>query len=405
MRGRRNTDKRLIWLAGNYRKQPEVFVRAASIVANLASPGRATHPNDAFAPEGRLIGDLAHLMTGEGGKYYDLDQMERSDWGEVDPHPDWINEVRGKISLKDYADTVLDSVRRGQYHEGENLDRSRYDKYVGWVGREVKRIIDARNQGTLKVGSGTQRRWDGLERSRAAALARNPRSFSLRWDSDNYHPSAQHQEAVRRFGLIHTSLPSIVDWASAARPNLMQLTYNQAKRQSNAWHRQMAKEKIERSVEPGEVVYQFPDGWTVQKLLTRAHLQQEGAALQHCVGQARHYGDDLAQGRIEIFSLRDPKGVPWVTMEVGVGVRGAPSRRVLVQAKALKNRKPKRELADRIFFWTQRGSTPFRKRKAADLGRAIAQALDLSNRSRPAFVEIMDHFAATYDWATPESEA
>jgi hypothetical protein len=403
MRGRRNTTKRLIWLAGNYRKQPEVFVRAASLVANLADPGTYSPPNDLTAPESRLIGDLAHLLTAEGRKYYDPDRLLPYEplieqYG--DPHPDWINEVRGKLSLKDYADAILDSVRKGSYHEGENLDRSRYDKYVAWLAREVKRIIDARNRGTLKVGSGTQRKWDTLDRSRAAALARNPRSFLLQWDADNYQPSAQHEEAGRRFKLIHTNLPAIVDWASDARPNIMQLSYNQAIRRSNAWHRELKKKEIAKAVEPGEVVFRFPDGWTVQKLSTRAHLQQEGAALDHCVGQARHYGDEMQEGRIEVYSLRDPEGRPWVTMEALPNWKTRNSPRSLIQAKALKNRKPNRELADRIFFWTQRGSTPFRKRKAS----APAMAPDLRNRSRPAFVEIMDHLAATYDWATPESE-
>jgi hypothetical protein len=402
MRGRRNTTKRLIWLAGNYRKQPEVFVRAASLVANLASPGGYS-PNDLTAPESRLIGDMAHLLTAEGGKYYNPDRLLPYEplieqYG--DPHPDWIDEVRGKLGLKDYADIVLDSVRKGNYHEGENLDRSRYDKYVAWVAREVKRIIDARNRGTLKVSRGTQEHWEFLERSRAAALARNPRSFLLRWDSDNYQPSARHEEAARRFGLIHTNLPGIVDWASGTRPNIMQLSYNQAIRRSNAWHRELKKKEIAESVEPGEVVFRFGDGWTVQKLSTRAHLKQEGAALQHCVGQARHYGDEMQEGKIEVYSLRDQKGSPWVTVEARPNWKARNSPRSMIQAKAVRNRKPKRELADRIFFWTQRGSTPFRKRKAS----SPAMAPDLSNRSRPAFVEIMDHLAATYDWATPESE-
>ena len=398
MRGRRNTRKRLIWLAGNYRKQPEVFVRAASLVANLADPRTYSPPNDLTAPEGRLIGDLAHLMTGEGRKYYDPDRTDADDPQNV--HPDWIDEVRGKLSLKDYADAILDSVRKGNYHEGENLDRSRYDKYVAWVAREVKRIIDARNRGTLKVSSGTQEHWEFLDRSRAAALARNPRSFLLQWDSDNYQPSARHQAAVRRFDLIHTNLPGIVDWASDARPNIMQLSYNQAIRRSNAWHRELKKKEIAESVEPGEVVFRFGDGWTVQKLSTRAHLKQEGAALDHCVGQARHYGDEMQEGKIEVYSLRDQKGSPWVTMEARPNWKARNSPRSMIQAKAVRNRKPKRDLADRIFFWTQRGSTPFRKRKAS----SPAMAPDLSNRSRPAFVEIMDHLAATYDWATPESE-
>ena len=312
MRGRRNTPKRLIWLAGNYRKQPEVFVRAASLVANLASPG--THsPNDLTAPQSRLIGDLAHMLTDEGHEYYDPARIDESGGT---PDLEWLNEVRGKLTLKNYADVVLDSVRKGSYHEGENLDRSRYDRYVAWVGREVKRIIDARNQGTLKVPSGIQGRWERLEKSRADALARNPRLFLEEWDSDNYHPSAQHEEAARRFELLHTNLSTIVDWAAATRPNIMQLSYNQAIRRANAWHRKLEKEERQKGVEAGEVVFRFPDGWTVQRLTTFPHLKQEGKAMHHCVGQVPHYWRGMERGEIGIYSLRDPEGKPRVTLEM-----------------------------------------------------------------------------------------
>lgn len=49
-------------------------------------------------------------------------------------------------------------------------------------------------------------------------------------------------------------------------------------------------------------------------------LKYEGDVMQHCVGG---YCDDVLSGRSRIFSLRDAKGEPHVTVEVGNGVRDA----------------------------------------------------------------------------------
>lgn len=60
----------------------------------------------------------------------------------------------------------------------------------------------------------------------------------------------------------------------------------------------------------GRVIYQFDDGWTVQKITEEEQLIAEGEAMQHCVGS---YCID--RGDIEILSLRDKRGMPHVTME------------------------------------------------------------------------------------------
>lgn len=61
----------------------------------------------------------------------------------------------------------------------------------------------------------------------------------------------------------------------------------------------------------GRVVYRFDDGWTVQELNSDDQLEAEGQAMQHCVG-------DYCLGDMPetfIYSLRDDRGVPHVTME------------------------------------------------------------------------------------------
>jgi len=63
----------------------------------------------------------------------------------------------------------------------------------------------------------------------------------------------------------------------------------------------------------GHVVYEWPDGWTVEKLTTPEQLQHEGDEMGHCVGG---YCNQVENGESAIYSLRDPKGGPHATLEL-----------------------------------------------------------------------------------------
>lgn len=63
----------------------------------------------------------------------------------------------------------------------------------------------------------------------------------------------------------------------------------------------------------GKVIYQFHDGWTIQLLTTPAQLQFEGDEMGHCVGGM---DSEVESKKANIYSLRDPKGDPHVTMNI-----------------------------------------------------------------------------------------
>lgn len=77
--------------------------------------------------------------------------------------------------------------------------------------------------------------------------------------------------------------------------------------------------EVEVEVEPGEVVYTFNDGYTVQKLTTKEQLDDEGEAMQHCVAG---YCPAVKAGAVEVYSLRDANGKPHATMEVDAMTKG-----------------------------------------------------------------------------------
>jgi uncharacterized protein YjbI with pentapeptide repeats len=71
--------------------------------------------------------------------------------------------------------------------------------------------------------------------------------------------------------------------------------------------------RVKVAVPRGTIVKRFKSGWTVQELRGRGRLDPEGKKLQHCVGS---YCSQVEYGQSQIYSLRDPDGVPYVTMEV-----------------------------------------------------------------------------------------
>lgn len=78
------------------------------------------------------------------------------------------------------------------------------------------------------------------------------------------------------------------------------------------WLMEWKRNNVESETQ-GEVVYEFHNGWSIQKLTTPEQLQYEGDEMGHCVGG---YSHAAGSGEVIIYSLRDDKGKPHVTMEI-----------------------------------------------------------------------------------------
>jgi hypothetical protein len=97
--------------------------------------------------------------------------------------------------------------------------------------------------------------------------------------------------------------------------------------------------EVEGDVPQGKVEHQWPDGWTIQRLVDPEQLEAEGEIMQHCVGS---YCPAVAAGQTIIYSLRDPKGKPHVTVEFNEQL----NRFAQVQGK--QNADPKPEYQSRV---------------------------------------------------------
>jgi hypothetical protein len=105
--------------------------------------------------------------------------------------------------------------------------------------------------------------------------------------------------ALRRSGNL------IAQWSKATRTDLMKLSLAEVLEKSKGF-------RIKKKVEHGEIVYKFKNGWTVESLKGKRQLDCEAGFLSHCVYT---YKTRVDIGESEIYSLRDPDGVPYVTME------------------------------------------------------------------------------------------
>lgn len=102
--------------------------------------------------------------------------------------------------------------------------------------------------------------------------------------------------------------------------------------QSDEWHAAVAGVGRSKNYIESNVALDFGDGWTVQRIMNSHDMQVEGARMSGCQGS---YGEDVERGLLFVYSLRDPKNEPHVT----IGIR----RGAVIQIKGKNNDYPKKD--------------------------------------------------------------
>lgn len=137
---------------------------------------------------------------------------------------------------------------------------------------------------------------------------------------------------------IDNELISIVDWLNVVGIGRLDgLSFENAVDRAYRWHyEQEQKQNDELSIKHKEedVVYGWPDGYAIVRVPPK-DLRDEGEAMGHCVAG---YEPIVSAGSAIIFSLRDPKGRPHVTIEV------AANNNKVVQIKGKGNKPPSKQL-------------------------------------------------------------
>lgn len=111
----------------------------------------------------------------------------------------------------------------------------------------------------------------------------------------------------------------VVDWAKKEKPDIFSLSFEEAYRLSDEWHKNIKfvlKNRIfEDDKDESRIIYRCNDGKHFFLLLKASDLDSEGNIMRNCVGS---YKNKVSAGRSLIISLRDNKNQPHVTIEVDV---------------------------------------------------------------------------------------
>lgn len=137
----------------------------------------------------------------------------------------------------------------------------------------------------------------------------------------------------------------IADWQARQNIDITSYSFEQAQEESDAWHDTMAgmgEGKIYEPTAPDAVVYSPTgwEGWSIQKVTSENDLLVEGNIMDHCVGD---YCNDVIDNKIQVYSLRDPKNGPHVT----IGIQGDE----IFQCQGKGNSDPKPEYKEMLKEW------------------------------------------------------
>jgi len=207
---------------------------------------------------------------------------------------------------------------------------TRYDRHLPWLAREFGRLYKPVRKQLRRRGEsgGLPGGWDY-------------QSLTVGWIPEELVGGEGHTALaalVGPTGKLARQFRSIVDWNEAKGDDLNRYTFTDASWEAEDWAEQRKRDEMPQ----GEVVYEWPDGWTVQQLTTEAQLEAEGDAMQHCVGG---YDEDRIGLDYRIFSLRDPRGQPHATVE------WEPDEDYVVELKGKQNSEPTPAYLHRLVEW------------------------------------------------------
>ena len=213
-------------------------------------------------------------------------------------------------------------------------DTREIDKYIPWLAAELNaayRPVKKTAKRVLKHRDKTGKFW--LDES------------SVAYDDLMNFLNAEGRIGWLAFGAIAT-------WAEATGQDLKEWDLPTAGTAAIDW---MEHHQPEVDVDQGEVVYEFADGWTIQRLTTQDQFWNESQAMGHCVGKrdetgCYYYPAELAGIEFDIYSLREPKGKPHATIEVT-----NPTEAEIQQIRGKGNAQPKHEYMGYVTCWILNG--------------------------------------------------
>ena len=279
-----------------------------------------------------------------------------------------------------------EDAKQRLYDELKNFrDTRELDKYIPWLAAQLNaayRPVKKTAKRVLKHRDKTGKFW--LDES------------SVAYDDFMNYSSGEGRIGWLSFGAIAT-------WAHATGEDLSEWDLPSAATAAMAWVEEHGSEV---DVSQGEVVYEFADGWTIQRLTTQEEFWNETQAMGHCVGKrdetgCYYYPEELAGIEFDILSPRDPKGKPHATIELDLRMLEEPS---IEQIRGKGNTMPKPKYMGYVACYVAHGMynvdhdpllrdpTPAEQERAEQLAKAFR--VDLQRVLVPTADELF-HYSQT----------
>jgi hypothetical protein len=201
-------------------------------------------------------------------------------------------------------------------------------KLMEWAGREWKRLrkeIKAadweESQSRQKVEEKSAevmggREFDDLDPETQDYVV----ALNEKHDRDTLAQRLRIERAEQNLRNLGDLMKNAAKWLEYARtynvrtPDFMSKEFDGDK--MHAWVNQMREQDLNnpKTWKDSKQIYRFPDGWYIAQV-GPDDLEKEGKIMQHCVG-GLNYINQVRNGDLQIFSLREPNGQPHVTMSL-----------------------------------------------------------------------------------------
>jgi len=147
----------------------------------------------------------------------------------------------------------------------------------------------------------------------------NGRKIFAKWLANEVYQlestAAKGHTSFSDLNIYNNDIRYITDYFNGAQDipdSIWNMDFDQVFKLSEDWHETFKGKTDTGPYETKDVVYDFGNGFTIVKVPPE-DLGTEGDNMGHCVGG---YCDSVESGATTIFSLRDPKNAPHVTIEV-----------------------------------------------------------------------------------------
>lgn len=109
----------------------------------------------------------------------------------------------------------------------------------------------------------------------------------------------------------------VLDWVKNEKPNISNISFDDAFKFSSEWHKNIPKKHIKESKEKNDnkIIFNCEDKKHFFVVLKPEELDREGNLMNNCVGS---YKSKVRNGQSLIISLRDEKNMPHITMEIDI---------------------------------------------------------------------------------------